>query len=291
MSVGPVAGERDLGDTLIASAAAVTVAPRRGRQGTPAWAVVVLGLAIVFFLLPLYATLVFALSDGRHFTVQPLLDALARPDFLGGLQLSVVFSLATVIVSMILVAPTAYLVVLRFPRLRTALDFISILPFVTPPIILTLGLREVYGIHSPFGADLVGSPLLIVAGYFVLTLPYMFRAVDIALRAVDVRTLTEASESLGAGPVRTFVRVILPAIRTGLVSGALLCFTTVMGEFTFASLLGYVTFPVVLNGIYASSPRQASALVIIAFLITWAAVLTLAFVGRRDRQGATAPIG
>ena len=290
MSANPAAGEIDLAAGVTASAA-VTAKPRASRRRTPLWAIVVLLLAIAFFLLPLYATLVFALSDGRHFTVQPLFDALARPDFLGGLQLSVIFSMATVIVSMILVAPTAYLVVLRFPRLRTALDFLSILPFVIPPIILTLGLREVYGLHSPFGANLIGSPLLIVAGYFVLTLPYMFRAVDIAMRAVDVSTLTEASERLGAGPVTTFLRVILPAIRTGLVSGALLCFTTVMGEFTFASLLGYVTFPVVLNGIYASSPRQASALVIIAFLITWAAVLALAFVGRRDRQGATAPIG
>lgn len=265
--------------------------PLGRRRRTPIWAIVVLLLAIVYFLFPLWATLVFALSTGKHFTIQPLLDALARPDFLGGLQLSFIFSLATVAVSMVLVAPTAYLVVLRFPRLRTALDFISILPFVIPPIILTLGLREVYGLHSPFGLNLIGSPFLIVLGYFVLTLPYMFRAVDISLRAVDVRTLTEASESLGAGPIRTFVLIILPAIRTGLVAGALLCFTTVMGEFTFASLLGYVTFPVVLNGIYASEPREASALVIVAFLITWAAVLALAYVGRRGGAGATAPIG
>ncbi|TAM78207.1 MAG: ABC transporter permease subunit [Chloroflexota bacterium] len=290
MSLGGAALEAEHGRLGFEAAAAVAPAPRSGRR-TPAWAIVVLAMALVFFLLPLYATLVFALSDGRHFTVQPLLDALADPSFLGGLQLSLIFSLATVIASMLLVTPTAYLVVLRFPRLRTALDFLSILPFVIPPIILTLGLREVYGLHSPLGADLIGSPLLIVGGYFVLTLPYMFRAVDIALRAVDVRTLTEASESLGGGPITTFVRIILPSIRTGLVSGALLCFTTVMGEFTFASLLGYVTFPVVLNGIYASSPREASALVIVAFLITWAAVLALAFVGRRGGRGATAPIG
>lgn len=290
MSLGGSALEAEHGRLGFEAAAAVAPAPRSGHR-TPAWAIVVLALALVFFLLPLYATLVFALSDGRHFTVQPLLDALADPSFLGGLQLSLIFSLATVIASMLLVTPTAYLVVLRFPRLRTALDFLSILPFVIPPIILTLGLREVYGLHSPLGADLIGSPLLIVGGYFVLTLPYMFRAVDIALRAVDVRTLTEASESLGGGPITTFVRIILPSIRTGLVSGALLCFTTVMGEFTFASLLGYVTFPVVLNGIYASSPREASALVIVAFLITWAAVLALAFVGRRGGRGVTAPIG
>ncbi|MGH2467532.1 MAG: ABC transporter permease [Candidatus Limnocylindrales bacterium] len=290
MSLEGSAVEAGRGRLELDAVAAVAPAPRTGRR-TPAWAIVVLVLALVFFLLPLYATLVFALSDGRHFTVQPLLDALTDPAFLGGLQLSVIFSLATVIASMLLVTPTAYLVVLRFPHLRTALDFLSILPFVIPPIILTLGLREVYGLHSPLGANLIGSPLLIVGGYFVLTLPYMFRAVDIALRAVDVRTLTEASESLGAGPITTFLRIILPSIRTGLVSGALLCFTTVMGEFTFASLLGYVTFPVVLNGIYASSPREASALVIIAFLITWAAVLALAFVGRRGGRGATAPIG
>lgn len=265
--------------------------PRRGRR--PAWAIAVLVLAAAYFIVPLVATAGFALSTGRAFSVQPLIDALTDSDFVASMALSVVVALVTTIVSVVVVAPTSYLVVLRFRRLRTAIDFVTILPFVIPPIILTLGLRELYGVRSPFGLNLVGSPLLLVWGYVVLGLPFVFRAVDNAMRAVDVRTLTEASESLGANGITTFVRVIVPNVRLGILSGALLSFTTIMGEFTLASLLGYTTFPVFLNGIYANAPRPASSLVIVSFLITWACVLGLAAVGRRTgtARATAAPIG
>jgi len=197
------------------------------------------------------------------------------------------YSVATTVLALIVVAPTAYIVELRFPRLRSTVEFLTILPFVIPPIILTLGLRQVYGANSPIGVNLVDSPLLLVGGYFVLSLPFTYRAVDNAMRAVDVVMLTEASESLGAGAIGTFRDVILPGTRIGVISAALLCFTTVMGEFTLASLLGYATFPVFLNNTYASEPRQATALVIVSFIITWAGVLALAAVGRRGGAGAT----
>jgi len=251
------------------------------RRPRAIWSVAIIVLAFLYFTIPLVATAAFALSNGKTFTFQPLFDALANQGFLAAIQLSVGIAIVTMVLSIVIVAPTSYLIVLRFRRLRTVVDFITILPFVIPPIILTLGLRQVYGAESPLGINLVDSPILLIGGYFILSLPFTYRAVDNAMRAVDVVTLTEASESLGAGAVRTFGAVILPGTLLGIVSAALLCFTTIMGEFTLASLLGYATFPVFLNNIYASEARQATALVIVSFLITWAGVLALAVVGRR----------
>jgi putative spermidine/putrescine transport system permease protein len=239
-------------------------------------------VAVVYFLLPLYATAVFGFSTGKHFTLQPLWDGLADDGFQTSLQLSLMYSIATTLLALIVVAPTAYLVELRFQRLRSTIEFLTILPFVIPPIILAVGLESTYGINSP--VNLIASswaPVLLMGGYFVLTLPFVFRAVDNALRAVDVRTLTEASASLGAGQMRTFLRVIVPSISLGLVSGALLAFTTAMGEFTLAALLGYPTFPVYLLNINGYQPREGEALVIVSFVITWAGVIALAVVARR----------
>jgi putative spermidine/putrescine transport system permease protein len=258
---------------------------RPGRSIVPALIIVV---AFLYYVLPLIATASFALSDGRHFTLAPLTDALGDPAFHDAIFLSAGIAVLTTIVSIVIVAPTSYLVVLRFRGIRTLMDFVTILPFVIPPIILTLGLRQVYGADSPLGVDLVDSPLLLVGGYFVLSLPFTYRAVDNAMRAIDVVLLTEASESLGAGGLRTFRLVILPGTLLGIISAALLCFTTVMGEFTLASLLGYATFPVFLNNVYASAPREATSLVIVSFMITWAGVLALAVVGRRAGGGSTA---
>ena len=258
-------------------------ARRTGRaRRTPVWASVVLIVAVVYFLLPLYATAAFGFSTGKHFTLQPLFDGLADEGFHSSLYLSVLYSVVTTVLALAVVAPTAYLVELRFPRLRATVEFLTILPFVIPPIIMAVGLSVVYGINSP--VNLIASdwaPVLLIGGYFVLTLPFTFRAIDNALRAVDVRMLSEAAASLGASPTRTFLRVIVPSISLGLVSAALLAFTTAMGEFTLASLLGYATFPVYLLNINGYQPREGEALVLVSFFITWAGVIALAAIARR----------
>ncbi len=286
MSGGSMTGEatEETLPAIVAGAHAERLIRRRTRRRTrtPVWAAVVLGAAAVYFLVPLYATAVFGFSTGKAFTLQPLFAGLADDGFHSSLLLSLGYAIVTTCLALVVVAPTAYLVELRFPGLRSTIEFVSILPFVIPPIILTVGLSTVYGIRSP--VNLISSnwaPALLVGGYFVLTLPFVFRAIDNALRAVDVRMLSEAAASLGASPVRTFLRVIVPSISLGLVSAALLAFTTAMGEFTIAALLGYPTFPVYLLNVNAYLPRMGEALVLVSFLITWAGVLALAAVARR----------
>ena len=65
----------------------------------------------------------------------------------------------------------------------------------------------------------------------------MYRAVDTGLRTIDVRTLTEAAQILGAGWTTIITRVILPNVLIAVLSGAFLTFAIVIGEFTMASLL------------------------------------------------------
>jgi putative spermidine/putrescine transport system permease protein len=275
---------------LAPSAAAVTQARRRGRFGI-GWSAIVLIAAAIFFLLPLYGSAVFALSTGKAFSLKPLLDALADQGFQDALVLSLIYATVTTILTLLVMSPTCYVIALRYPRLRGWLEFVSILPFVIPPIVLTLGLSQMYGIASPLNLlNSPAAPVLLIGGYFILCLPFAYRAIDNALRAVDVRTLTEAAATLGSGQVRTFVQVIVPSVRTGLVAAGLLAFTTAMGEFTLAALLGYATFPVYLENLNGFSPREASALVLVSFFITWIGVLALVVVGRRS-PGARVVVG
>ena len=65
----------------------------------------------------------------------------------------------------------------------------------------------------------------------------MYRAVDTGLAAIDIRSLTEAAQSMGAGWPTILIRIILPNIRVAVLSGAFLTLAIVIGEFTIASLL------------------------------------------------------
>ncbi len=77
----------------------------------------------------------------------------------------------------------------------------------------------------------------------ILAFPYMFFSLDAGFRAIDVHTLTEASQSLGANWVTTLVKVILPNIRAAALAGSFLALAIVMGEFTIANLVAVPHLP------------------------------------------------
>ena len=120
-----------------------------------------------------------------------------------------------------------------------------------------------------------------------LALPYMYRAVDTGLRAIDVRTLTEAAESLGAGAATILFRVILPNVRSAMLSGAFLTFAIVIGEFTMASLLNRPAFGPYLQLIGANRAYEPAALAIIAFAVTWACMGLIQLFGRGAHAAST----
>ncbi len=130
----------------------------------------------------------------------------------------------------------------------------------------------------------MGTNLLLVAAYVVLALPYMYRSVDTGLTAIDVRTLTEAAQSLGAGWPTILLRVIFPNLRAALLSGAFLTLAIVIGEFTIASfLVGINAFGPYMSLIGQNKTYESSALAIISFALTWLFMGLLQFVGRGAR--------
>jgi putative spermidine/putrescine transport system permease protein len=95
-------------------------------------------------------------------------------------------------------------------------------------------------------------------------------------------TLTEAAQSLGAGWFTILFRVIVPNLRAALFSAAFLTLAIVMGEFTIASfLVGLRAFGPYIWQVGQNRAYEASALVIISFIITWAFMGLLLLVGRR----------
>ncbi len=252
------------------------------------WRVVVLGLFVVFMLVPVVATALFSVSIRWDRTIWPegltlawwqrVTARSAFPDTLGN---SLAAALASVAASALLITPTAYWAHLRVPRAKVWLELFAIVPFGLPGVVLALGLIRFY---SDVPLPLVNTPNLLVAAYVVLTLPFMYRAVMNALEAVDARTLTEAAQSLGAGGWRTLVFVIVPNIRHGIVNGSLLVFSTVFAEFTLANLLvgtRFKTFPIYLVEFTRFDARQASALAVISFLFAWGVSLAIIWVAGR----------
>ena len=246
------------------------------------WSWLWIALGFLYFFLPLYGTLHFSLRAQRD-TISLLAyqNVLKEPEFFRTFLFSVQMALWTILTSTLLIVPTAFWVHLRLPRLRPFIELVTLMPFVIPAVVLVFGLIRTYS-RPPF--PLTSSPGLLVAGYTVLALPYMYRAVDTGLRAIDVRTLTEAALSLGAGWPTILLRVILPNLRVALLSGAFLTFAVVIGEFTLASLLSWPAFGPYMARLQQDRAYEPAALAILSFGLTWGAMALIQWLGR-GRQG------
>jgi putative spermidine/putrescine transport system permease protein len=244
-------------------------------------AVVWLVFAAAFFLIPLIATLLFSfksIQTGKCCTGNNYSLIVHDHQFWSTIRLSFQLALETIAISLLLFVPTVYWVHLKLPRLRPVLGFMALIPFVVPPIVLVVGLLNLYkGAPAWFYDKPYG---FLATAYVILAFPYMYFSLDAGFRSIDLHTLTEASQSLGAKWGTTMMRVILPNIRVAALGGSFLTLAIVMGEFTIASLSAFKTFPTYIQIVNESQPYEASALSLLSFMIVWAAMLALLFVGR-----------
>jgi putative spermidine/putrescine transport system permease protein len=237
------------------------------------WSWIAFVSGFLFFFLPLIGTFEFSLRARRgEYSFDAYRSVIGDPQFRETFMYSVVLALFTIALGVLIVTPTAFWVRLKMPRLRPLIEFITLLPLVIPPIVIVFGYIRLYNTSSylPLTGSALGTDILLMFGYATLALPYMYRAVDTGLRTIDVRTLTEAAQSLGAGWFTIISRLILPNVLVAVLSGAFLTFAIVIGEYVFAALLNRPAFGPYMVWMGGNRAYEPAALAVIAFTITWA---------------------
>ncbi|MFF4992306.1 ABC transporter permease [Streptosporangium saharense] len=266
-----------------------------GRRRVRVWRGLALGLAAVYFLLPLATSFWFTVHNERQgFSLAPYPRILAAEGFGTSMLLSLGLAAATIVVALGLTLPAMLAVRLGAPRLRPVLEVVCTLPLVVPPITFVSGIGTVLRsgpdllATTPFWGTLMAIqderfPLVLVLAYVVLALPFVYRSLDAGLRAIDVRTLVEAARGLGASWPYVLLRVLVPNLRSAITGAAFLTLALVLGEYTVAALLGYRTFPVWIVTVAGSEGQLSVAVSLLSLLIIWLLSLALsgAGVGRR----------
>ncbi|MFC4945911.1 ABC transporter permease [Pseudonocardia sp. GCM10023141] len=252
-------------------------APRAGSWAR--W--ILLVLVGAYFLVPLFAAFEFAVET-------PAGDSLAVFGGIGGQEgfadafgLSLNLAVVTTVITLVLMVPTAIYVHLRLPAVQRLFEGITILPIVIPPVVLIVGVLQV----SP-GA-LKGTPYLLALEYAVLAMPFAYRSLDSGLRALALKTLVEASRSLGGGWFTTLFRVLLPNLRSALLSATILTIALVLGEYTMASLDQYETFPVWVVVFDQDNAHVSVAVSLLALLGTWVLLIGISLIDRRRGRSGT----
>ena len=259
-------------------------ARRQRRQN--AFRYVVFTVFGLFFLLPLLAMLRFSLegSTGGSWSLSAwgqIASYAGPPPLLSGVEITLELAVITCLVMLVLLVPTVIWVRLRVRWMTRLIEALCLLPLTIPAIVLVVGLAPIYRvIRQQFSL----SALQLFWVYAVLALPYAYRALAAGLEGVDVKTLSEAARSLGAGWTTVIWRVIVPNMRQGVLNAMLLTGALVLGEFTIAYLLLYTNLQVTLFSVSRGTPNAgvlfstSSAALLFAFVL----LLILSYVGRRS---------
>ncbi len=240
---------------------------------------------ILFFAVPLLALVEFSTRSTDLYgprTIEFWRAIGDNPELLTALRDSLLLAVITSVVALALLVPTMVWVRLRLPKLQRVVEFLCLLPLTIPALVLVVGLGPIYLWIAYFTpAEYDSSPLVLAFAYVVLVMPYMYRALDAGLQAIDVRTLSEAARSLGAGWFTVMVRVILPNVFSAVLNASLLAVALVLGEFTVASLLNYDNLQVAINLQAQASVGVSVALAAAALVFVFVLLFALSFVGRR----------
>lgn len=176
-------------------------------------------------LIPLAAVVVNSFSGGLSMFWSAVTNSLA----LQALEVTLVISAIVVVIGAVMGTVVAWVLVRdRFPGQRLLNSLID-LPFALPTIVAGVTLLALYGPSSPVGVNIDFTRTIVVVALLFVTLPFVVRSVQPVLLELD-QEVEEAAASLGASGAVTFRRVVLPALRPAIVSGAALAFARAVGE-------------------------------------------------------------
>jgi spermidine/putrescine transport system permease protein len=180
------------------------------------------------------------------FVLDNYVRAIQKPDpFITSLEMAFLGTLGCLLVGL----PLAYFLATRAGRHKGLLILLLVIPFWTSFLIRTYAWLLILGpdtglagiLQSITGADrvqILGTPVAVMIGLIYGYLPLMVFPLYVTLERMD-RTLGEASKDLGAGRWGTFRQVTLPIALPGLVTGSILVFIPMMGEYVIPQILGY----------------------------------------------------
>ncbi len=246
--------------------------------------IVVLVLMGAFFLLPIGAMLEFS-TRGNSVNAPRTLEAWAlipqTPGLVKAIGVSVQLAVITSLGMLVLLLPTMVWVRLRLPRVRRIVEFICLLPLTVPAIALVVGLRPLY---IWININVTPSVQALAFAYLVLVLPYSYRALDAGLAAIDLKTLSEAARSLGAGWVTVMLRIVVPNMPSAILNACLLSVALVLGEYTVANLLNFQNLQVAIAYLELVNAGTSIAVAVAALVLAFILLMVLTLVGGRLQQ-------
>lgn len=166
----------------------------------------------------------FSLINYQQAMKKLMLRSIKNTAFMGILALIIIIVIAVLI---------AYLVVRRRSMLNNTIDTISMLPYIMPGAVIGLALLLAFG-KKPLA--LTGTFAIMVIALVIRRLPYTIRSATATLMQISM-SIEEAAISLGASKAKTFIKITVPMMANGIMSGAILSWVAIVTELSSSIIL------------------------------------------------------
>ncbi|MEA3559056.1 MAG: iron ABC transporter permease [Candidatus Thermoplasmatota archaeon] len=261
---------------------------------------------VLFLLYPLLSVLEpgFTGADGRP-TMENLGKVLGSSRSMGIVRFTIMQAIISTLATLVAALPGAFIIArYRFPG-KSSLLALTTVPFVLPPLVLGIGFISLFGtsglIQGILNAitgitgtgdvqvNLLYSKEAIIVAHIFLNFPIALRILHSRLTTMDP-DIINASRSLGAGPVRTFFKVMLPQMRYSILSAASLIFTFCLLTFGVVMVIGGMSNSTLemeifrqFNGLF----DESTAAVLLSIEVALVSLSTFVYIWSSRRSGVS----
>lgn len=254
-----------------------------------AGSIAVMLLVMIYLLIPLVISIIYSLFKKwtgilpEGFSIGNYTLLFSDPNFLASVGRSVGMCIVPILLTIVIVLLALFVTTIYFPKLEKYVQIICMIPYTIQGVILSVSILSLYvGNKSVLSNRMV----MLMGAYCIVILPYIYQGIRNGMRAVNMVTLIEAAEMLGASKIYAFFRVVVPNIISAIIVSSLLAVGIIFGDYVLIRNLAGTSAPnmqIFLYQTMKSDSTKASAVFVIIMFVTF--VITAVVLFLKSREG------
>ncbi len=255
-----------------------------------AGSVIVMVILILYLLLPLVVTIVYSLFDKwtdivpRGFTVSSYVTLFQDPEFLLCILRTLIVCIIPIVLTTVIILLAMFVTTVYFPWLDKYVQIICMIPYTIQGVILSVSILAAYVKSDTF---LSNRMVMLFGAYSIIIMPYIYQGIKNGMSSVNVNTLLEAAEMLGASRIFAFFRIVVPNIVSSVVVSSLLAVGIIFGDYVLVRNLTGTSFQnmqIYLYQTMKSDSMKASAVFVVIMAITFMIAAVTLFLKNRGKH-------
>lgn len=256
--------------------------------------VIVLVLIMIYMSIPLLVSVIYSLFEKwtdilpEGFRLTNYITLLTDKDFVSSIGYSVMLCVVPILITIVVILLALFVTTIYFPKIEKYIQIICMIPYTIQGVILSVSILSLYVGTSSFLSKRI---VMLIGAYCIVILPYIYQGIRNGMRAINMTTLIEAAEMLGASKLYAFFRVVVPNILTSIIVSSLLAVGIIFGDYVLIRNLAGTSSPnmqIYLYQTMKSDSTKASAVFVIIMMVTFVITAVVLYLQSRQEKGKKA---